>query len=158
MTWDHCQQMCWDEGGNITSIHSAQENDFINGIYFDHFSYKYLLFLTCWDKILDESYKKHIFKKIVSLIKTKSVDISEISPVHFDVNIWIMTWIGFRDQHPQSPHQFTWTDGTPFDYTNWASVFGHPNADINYNCGFMHSDHNTADSQNPADYAAKWGN
>ena len=30
-------ELCWDDGGNITSIHSPEENDFINGINFDHF-------------------------------------------------------------------------------------------------------------------------
>lgn len=96
----------------------------------------------------------------MSLIKTKSVYISEISPVHFDINIWIHTWIGFRDQHQQLPHQFAWTDGTPVDYTNWAGAFDQPGADINNNCGFMYMDRNAAGtgSSNPANYAAKWGN
>ena len=32
MTWDHCQQLCLENGGNMTSIHSEEENEFINGL------------------------------------------------------------------------------------------------------------------------------
>ena len=32
MSWDDCQQQCENNGANMTSIHSAVENEFIHGI------------------------------------------------------------------------------------------------------------------------------
>lgn len=61
-------------------------------------------------------------------------------------------WIGFRDQNPQqSRYQFTWIDGTSFDYTNWWIEYGYPRDDANRFCGFMYSIFQGNDVK-------KWGN
>jgi hypothetical protein len=92
------------------------------------------------------------------LFSTQTLYKIEISPVHYPVGYWIFTWIGLRDSQQQTPHEFAWTDGTPFDYENWAAVFGHPSPAAHRNCGFMCNDHNTATSVDPDNYRARWGN
>lgn len=85
-------------------------------------------------------------------------NISGISP-HYPVKDWISTLIGLRDQSKQSPHRFTWIDGTPYDYTNWATIWSYPSDDIDRNCVFIHSAHNIDYIEhNHNDYVPKWGN
>jgi hypothetical protein len=77
-------------------------------------------------------------------------------PPHSPTDTYSFAWIGLRDLHPQSPHQFTWTDNTSFDYTNWKTDY--PNEDISYDCGFMYLDRSEDDPSYPDDVIGKWGN
>lgn len=44
MTWYQCQQGCEDEGGNLTSIHLDEENQFIFGNMFISLKLIYYIF------------------------------------------------------------------------------------------------------------------
>ncbi|VDM77470.1 unnamed protein product [Strongylus vulgaris] len=78
--FENAEEVCVSNGGHLASIHSAEENTFVN-------------------------------------------DISESGMDYSDDGS--LTWIGLTQANYPSSTVWTWTDGTPFDYKNWAP--GEPN-------------------------------
>ncbi|KAK6014664.1 lectin C-type domain protein [Ostertagia ostertagi] len=66
---------CNADGGHLVSIHSAEENDFVQSL-------------------------------------TSTIEVAK--------NWQDFVWIGLRQENWPVSTVWTWTDGTPFDYSNWA--------------------------------------
>ncbi|PIO55231.1 lectin C-type domain protein [Teladorsagia circumcincta] len=65
-----------------------------------------------------------------------------------------LTWIGLWQAGYPLSTQWAWTDGTSFDYSNWAA--GEPNnADGNEHCVQIYSDHEGTDPSKDTQFQ-KW--
>lgn len=104
--FDNAEEVCVSNGGHLTSIHSLEENTFIN-------------------------------------------EIAESGNDYGDGSD--LTWIGLTQANYPTIKDWTWTDGTAFDYMNWG-----PSQPDDYkgveHCGQLHSDYMGKDPSKDSSY------